>query len=848
MKKKISRIMGVALSLAMLVSLLVMAVPAFALGPVGVVLSSYTISTGAVYTITFDVIKALAVGDEIVVDFPDTTNLGNITPGVDGDVTVGASSGVGVGAFAAKDSASVTTAATGLLTITLPAGAAIGAGATVQLVIGTGANVTNPPGVGDYTLTVKTQIAGAAAVIEAAVASNTYTLIPPVISAVPGVVKGYNAAGVKLYEDTGANAISKALPATTAGVVRVVVGPGTYDETNANPTGNGIITIPAGVTVESSDGAAVTIIKDVGPLGTPDGVGGVVSIASGATGAVLDGFTVAGGVTATATGAVGITIKNCVLSGAVGLQIDAGGATAGVGVTSSGNTYNVAAGLTGINVKAGITAAVSSGDTINVAATGFGIVNNGGLTVTGGSITGASGTGITNNHANAVSTITAEALTGLETAINVVNGALSITGSTITGCGDATAAAENPAINVTAVAAGLVKIANNTIADCVHQIMNIAANQDKVFMNFNTINNPAAGIVSAAATADCANNLWDGGAAPAVASPNAEVTPYLTGAVSNAEIAPAAATLGGAANAASVLVADSLGGAWVNAGIGNYAENPGTAAVPGNVIRYFDVYVNTAANNINLTFYGITSAAAKLYAWSAAQGIWVQVGAGVDLFQGALTFTVTANTVPTLGNLEGLPFAMCEPALAPLGGIGGVTLVPAIAAMGVGINPTFTWGAVAGADNYDFVLSEEIGQDDPFAIPEYADTCRINAHVAKKTLKYNTQYHWRVRPSRVIGIEELAPGDVRDIVEKGAWTEGLFITMTEPEEEEPPIIIEPQEPTPAPIINIEPIVIPPAEADPVQVIPDYLLWIIIAVGAILVIAVIVLIVRTRRVT
>ena len=71
--------------------------------------------------------------------------------------------------------------------------------------------------------------------------------------------------------------------------------------------------------------------------------------------------------------------------------------------------------------------------------------------------------------------------------------------------------------------------------------------------------------------------------------------------------------------------------------------------------------------------------------------------------------------------------------------------------------------------------------------------------------------------------------------------------MAEPEEEEPPIIIEEQPAPPAPVITPEVIVnIPPEET--VQVIPDYLLWVIVGVGAVLVIAVIVLIVRTRRVT
>ncbi|MBW2675026.1 MAG: hypothetical protein JRD89_16710, partial [Deltaproteobacteria bacterium] len=155
-------------------------------------------------------------------------------------------------------------------------------------------------------------------------------------------------------------------------------------------------------------------------------------------------------------------------------------------------------------------------------------------------------------------------------------------------------------------------------------------------------------------------------------------------------------------------------------------------------------------------------------------------------------------------------------------------LQPALGAEDVSIRPTFTWTEVPGA-TYEFVLAEDLGLEDPFEIIDYSATADINAHVAREELKYSTTYYWRVR-----AVVDGKPGP---------WVTGLFTTMAKPEEPPPPVEVVQQPPPPAPEITLE---IPPSPP-PVQVIPDYLLWVIIAVGAVLVIAVIVLIVRTRRV-
>jgi hypothetical protein len=116
-------------------------------------------------------------------------------------------------------------------------------------------------------------------------------------------------------------------------------------------------------------------------------------------------------------------------------------------------------------------------------------------------------------------------------------------------------------------------------------------------------------------------------------------------------------------------------------------------------------------------------------------------------------------------------------------------------------------------------------------VQEVPDT---NGLVIAEVLDYLTTYAWRVRA---------AQGTHTPTDEKGAWVVGFFTTAAEPEEQLPPVEVIQQEP---PVINI------PDWPDTIYeeqtpVIPDYLLWVVVGVGAVLVIAVIVLIVRTRRV-
>jgi hypothetical protein len=161
---------------------------------------------------------------------------------------------------------------------------------------------------------------------------------------------------------------------------------------------------------------------------------------------------------------------------------------------------------------------------------------------------------------------------------------------------------------------------------------------------------------------------------------------------------------------------------------------------------------------------------------------------------------------------------------------------PSQGATGVGLTPTFLWSEYPGAIGYEIMLSE----DDPsFAIIEWSHSVDGAFYKSEDTLAYDTTYYWRVR-----GVTGPAPA--KKAAPGGPWEVGVFTTMAEPppppEKPEPTVIVQEKPAPPAPPPQI--VQVPVPEPAP---IPSELLYVIIGIGAILIIALIVLIVRTRRV-
>jgi hypothetical protein len=148
-------------------------------------------------------------------------------------------------------------------------------------------------------------------------------------------------------------------------------------------------------------------------------------------------------------------------------------------------------------------------------------------------------------------------------------------------------------------------------------------------------------------------------------------------------------------------------------------------------------------------------------------------------------------------------------------------VVPVLTAPGSGANdvsrtPTFAWTPVEGATSYTFQIALDAG----FTQPGWTTSgLTNNAYVAENELEYSTNYYWKVTPYQ--GTTPMGDAAV-----------GVFTTMAQPTA--PPT-------TPAPTTVTPPTVVIPTP------IPTYLLWTIVGIGALLVIALIVLIVRTRRV-
>jgi hypothetical protein len=144
-------------------------------------------------------------------------------------------------------------------------------------------------------------------------------------------------------------------------------------------------------------------------------------------------------------------------------------------------------------------------------------------------------------------------------------------------------------------------------------------------------------------------------------------------------------------------------------------------------------------------------------------------------------------------------------------------LAPEKGAMGVPIaNIGFSWTSVRSATAYSFVLSPNANLTGALASQDMSTT----AFNYVGPLDYSKAYYWQI-----IAWE----GDTRLTTS----SIGVFNTMAEPVEPQPPVVVEE---APAPVINI-----PAAE----KITPIWI-YAVIGVGAALTALVIVLVVRSRR--
>jgi len=808
MKKKFSRILGVVATIALLASFL--AVPVAAdVSEADVNLdnaadNAYEISADAEYVITFENNDELpdAITSWIEIRFPEGTILteGNFALG---EITVQTESTFGfdnvetdislVDVDWTEDPDDVWTVQ--IITDDLPN--PISENSDIRVEFNDETIIENPDEAGMYTLEVRTSEE------DDWVASEEYEIEVPEVDVLPGIVELYNPADILMDSDTGATAIATMLALADEGWT-LKIGEGEYTE---NPN-----TGSAEVTIEGSGDVEDIIVVGDWTIDEAD--------------TTIDNLTLEGDLTVSADDFI---LEDSVVDEAGTLRLAAGATDA----TIEDTTFNVE---DDVGIEVDEDDAVITNCTFNVEDNGVGIsVEDGGTDtdVSGSTFTGDEGEGLGIHVTTATSDLEVEDSTFdvLETAFEIEVGTADITGNTIQNC-------EGIAFNIDGAAA--VTIHNNTITDNDEDVLvDVAAtagdDHENVFIMFNSITDNAGdadGLLinnndSDGEDLECRNNWWGDADGPGddAFSDDVESEPFLPGPIDNSAIQTAVAA-GDTASFEDVcgVEVDNDDTAGANAveiiGAAQYTANP--VAAIDDAVGYWDVCVidtNDDVDLVTIRIYTDVTDTTEVYVWGAARGEWLEASdATPNLFGGFMTIVIDADSTPTLDDLEGLPFVVVEPGEAASDA--PAISAPDIGAVDVSVTPTLAWAAVADA-TYEI----QIAQDATFAILDEAATSPTNAYIVTTALAESASYYWRVR-----AVTDAGAGD---------WATGVFTTAAPEPEPTPPITIEPAPPAPEITVTLPTPTV-------TQAIDPGLLWAIIGVGAVLVISLIVLIVRTRR--
>ena len=844
MKSNFRKILGVSMTVAMLTSMLVTAAPAMALSSATVVAGNYTIGANTTWDIRFSVANAITGngtdGGNITITFPSGFSV-NQSLAANTTITIAAGPGwlssTSFGDAILTSTTSNSTAASRKVRMQLATGDVIGADAQVRIIIPVG-TITNPSTPGSYNITIATSNE------TTAVTSANFVLSLPVLGALPGLVTGKNTNGDTIYQDITGN-LNTALG--TPGVSRVEVGAGTYTTPVVIGTVNQTL---IGV------GAAGTVI--IAPTSG-------VPLSINAAGVTVDNVVVT-----EITGASGVyavvvtdnaTIKNSTINGG-NYQLSATGAANLVTVDKV--IFNVTGNVSrGIN-SAAANLVVTSG-TFSIDASGTGISATGNLTVTGSAFTGSS-TSPTGISAAAANTTVSGSVKGstFTTVRNAVTssgatGNITVDGNTFTGCGDAAATG----VGVFTNTAGIMTLINNTITGAKATYYVLENNSGTLNAHFNTITGNTLNARQDGGTLNASHNWWGAGG-PAASSLSAVTaaslitTPYLNGAVSGGTVAFGVNAFT-ARTTAGVDVATS-NGTLVSVIAAKYAANPQTTAPTGTPIAYYDVSFAVASGAepgaVTIRFYAAVTDNTKVYYGGGLSGAWTLAGTqGVNTANGFAFITITGTSSPSFSDMGGTPFVLTTvvpPPAAP------VLSGPAAGAINVPTNTGFSWSAVPGA-TYELQVSTS---------PTFATTVASVAGLTSNVyggvaLTANTTYFWRVHAMSGMLMSAWTVSTFTTAAPASATTTAppvINITAPPPAnvtvQAPPPATVTVQAPPPANVTVNPPAVTvqapPPAQVtvnvpESTPVIPSYILWMIILIGAVLIIALIVLIVRTRRV-
>jgi hypothetical protein len=222
--------------------------------------------------------------------------------------------------------------------------------------------------------------------------------------------------------------------------------------------------------------------------------------------------------------------------------------------------------------------------------------------------------------------------------------------------------------------------------------------------------------------------------------------------------------------------------------VAEYASNPGEALA--DAVWFGDIYVcgtTALTDDVSIRIFEGDSNS-HIYVWSTDIDSWVPVGEvavdgpGYSTFGGYLYFTVDAEL------LDGTAFAVTTPEVtvslaaptivSPVGGTNDAALSP----------NAFDWMPVAGAEKYEFQLSEN---------PEFVGSMLVDRtgelghlivteYAHPGMLEYSTPYYFRVRAVAGDWVPKIKNGYVIGgaFASESAWASGVFITMDEPVEPE----------------------------------------------------------------
>ncbi len=830
MKRRFSKILGVGLTLALLVSLLLTAAPVSAtIANLSLSLDTTEISADATYTMTFTAGAALdTAGDTITVTFPtgaDITGIG----------TVGLAGTPGIGGVGTPTIVDTPVVDGQVLTITVTEDR-IGAGSLVQVVV---PNVTNPDTVGVFILSVATSA-------ETTAISATFTTTVPTIDPLPGVVEVRNPSGILMANFTGPDAIDDAIGIVTGADYTINVGAGTYEAD---------LLIPATHTNLELIGAEGAVIKGIIFNGTYQ----EANINVLADGVKIHGFTIQGPDPESGFSSSGMIIgaKDVeIYDNAFEVTNASTSADGSQGLQTWDKVAQPGVDISGLNIQDntftdhgtgtwGFEAIYISLDT-----------GTGSITIADNQVTGdiyrAFATGRSNTIISGNSIITDLAPSGTYSGISVSDSeirnnpldAVAVTGNTIKGSGTDEGFREGIRIGKSSENLTNISVTNNTLEGNDVGVL-VRSSAEGVSVNFNNIiDSVTLGVSNIdTETLNATFNWWGTAVATEIAdmvsATGVTYEPFLTATqeavVSDSEVG--SGTTLDASTTVGVAVSVVGGTADNIITVAKYTANP--EAGIADAIAFYDVYVtgtfdDPANDSVTIKFYaGDTNTV--VYIWAAGTDMWVPQATDFSAYGGYVYVTVD----PAM--LAGTPFALVGGAAAAIDT--PLTFSPDAGERGVPLTPTFSWEDIPAAAGYYFELADNAHFVTPLVKLD-GDLGRliVTAYAYVGELDYSTAYYWRVRAaSGTVAAGTLA---------QSAWASGVFITMDEPVEPTPPIVIEE---TPAPIIVIEetpaPIIQPIVEVitPPATPITPAWIYVIIAVGAVLVIALLVLIVRTRRV-